>query len=150
MSARSRIVDILVEKFKEINGTGHFKSDVSSNVFNKMVFYDEIEDYPTICVVAGYETREYLPSNFRWGFINISIKIYVENEQPSSILENIIADIEYVLAANEQVNYDSGDGEQTVELLITSIQTDEGVLAPLGVGEINVQARYQVLSHYPT
>jgi hypothetical protein len=146
MSARSRIVDALVQKLKEINGTGAYQSNLSSNVFNKMIFYDEIEDYPTVCVVAGYESREYLPSSFTWGYLNISVKIYVEDENSQQILEDVIADIEYLVSQNEKLIYDSGDGEQATEILISSIQTDEGVLSPLGVGEVNLTARYQVVS----
>jgi len=150
MSARTRIVDSIVLKLKEVDGTGSYKSNLSTNVFSKMMFFDEITDYPTVCVVSGYESREYLPSDFRWGYLNISLKIYVEDENSQQLLENVLSDIEYVLARNEQLIYDSGAGEQTCEILINSIQTDEGVLAPLGVGEINITARYQVLSHYST
>ena len=146
MGARSRIVESLVLKLKEIDGTGAYKSNLSSNVLNKMVFYDEISDFPTVCVVAGYESREYLPSAFTWGYLNISLKIYVEDENSQQLLENVLSDIEYVVSNNEKLTYDSGAGEQTADILITSIQTDEGVLAPLGVGEINITARYQLIS----
>lgn len=145
MSARSRIIDALVTKLKLIDGTGDYKSNLAGNVFGKLVFYDEITDYPTVCVVSGYETREYHPGLFTWGFLNISLKVYVEDEKAQGILENILSDIELVVAENEQLIYDSGAGEQTAEIMITSIQTDEGVLAPLGVGEINLVVRYQVM-----
>jgi hypothetical protein len=150
MSARSRIVDALVLKLKEIDGTGQYKSNLSSNVLKQLVFYNEVSDFPTICVVSGYETREYLPSDFRWGFLNISIKIYVEGENCQELLENVLGDVEYLISENERLIYDSGDGEQTAEIQITSIQTDEGVLAPLGVGEMTLVVRYQVRSHYST
>jgi hypothetical protein len=146
MSARSRIVDSLIIKLKEINGSGYYKTSMSGNVFGKMKFYDEISDFPTICVISGYESREYLPSSFKWGYLNISLKIYVEGENAQELLENLLSDIEYTISQNEQLKYDAGVGEQTAEILITSIQTDEGVMAPLGVGEINCTARYQVLT----
>lgn len=145
MSARSRIVDAMIEKLKVINGSSPYKSSVSGNVFGKMKFFDEIQDFPTVCVISGYESREYLPSAFTWGFLNISLKIYVEGENSQELLENLLSDIEYVITNNEQLQYDAGVGEQTAEILITSIQTDEGVMAPLGVGEINCTARYQVI-----
>jgi hypothetical protein len=150
MSARSRIVNTLIDRLKEIDGTGLYTSNLSNNVFGKMKFYDEISDYPTVCVISGYESREYLPSDFKWGYLNISLKVYVEGENSQELLENVLSDIEYVIAENELLRYDSGVGEQTAEILITSIQTDEGVMAPLGVGEINCTARYQVLTHIPS
>ncbi len=142
MSARSSIVDALVTKFKTINGTGAFQSNLYNNVFNKMKFYDEISDYPTLCVVAGYENREYHPGDFKWGFVNISIKIYVKDEESADALEKVISDVELIVHDNEQLSYGA---DNTTEILITSIQTDEGVLSPIGVGEINLIARYQVL-----
>lgn len=148
MSARTQIVDALVDKLKEVDGTGAYNS-VLQNVFGKMVFFDEINDYPTLCVVAGYETREYLPSDFQWGWLNISIKIYVEDENPQHILEHIIADIELLIAENQELIYAPEDARNTTEIQISSIQTDEGVLTPLGVGEINLIVRYQVFSHNP-
>lgn len=149
MSARSSIVDALVTKLKTIDGTGYFKSTLSNNVFPTLKFFDEVNDFPHVCVVAGYENREYLPSDFRWGYINISVKVYVQNEQAQQELEKVLADIEYVISANENLKYGAAESQETAEVLINSIQTDEGVLTPLGVGEINMVARYQSMSHRP-
>jgi hypothetical protein len=145
MGARSRIVNALIEKLKEINGSGPYSSSLTGNVTDKLRFYDELSDFPTVCVIAGYESREYLPSDFTWGFLNISLKVYVEGENSQQLLENVISDIEYTISKNERLQYDSSVGEQTAEILITSIQTDEGVMAPLGVGEINCTVRYQII-----
>lgn len=149
MSNRSSIVDAIVTKLKTIDGTGKFKSSLAGNVYPVLKFYDEVNDFPHVCVVAGYENREYLPSDFRWGYLNISIKIYVQDEFSQRELEKIIADIEYVISENEQLRYGSDADQLTTEILINSIQTDEGVLNPIGVGEINLVARYQVMSHQP-
>jgi hypothetical protein len=150
MSNRSSIVDALVTKLKTIDGTGKFKSSLAGNVFPVLKFFDEVNDFPHVCVVAGYENREYLPSDFRWGYLNISIKVYVQSEFAQQELEKVLADIEYVVSENEQLRYGSDVQALTTEILINSIQTDEGVLSPLGVGEINLVARYQVISHNPT
>ncbi|TFH07692.1 MAG: hypothetical protein E4H07_08765 [Nitrosomonadales bacterium] len=147
MSARSKIVDTIVTKLKAIDGTGVYKSDLSNNVSNILKFYDELSDFPFVSVISGYENREYLPGDFRWGNLNISIKVYVQNEYAQAELEKTLADIEYVISENEQLVYDGTN--QTTEILITSIQTDEGVLNPIGVGEINLVAKYQVMSHNP-
>lgn len=142
MSQRSKIVNALVEKLKQINGITPYKSNLyGKNVINKLKFWDEVSDFPTICVVAGNETREYLPSNFKWGFLNIALKLYVYGENSHELLENIISDVELVIESNENLTIDTGT---TTEILITSIVTDEGLLSPYGVGEVNLQVRYQV------
>lgn len=145
MSGRTRIIDAIVDKLKTIDGTGIYKTNLHGNVFNRIKFYDEIQDYPTVCVVAGYENREYHPSDFTWGFLAVSLKVYVEGENSQELLENTIGDIEQCIHNNEQLIYDSGAGERTAEILVVSIQTDEGVLNPIGVGEINLTVRYEII-----
>lgn len=149
MSARTSIVDALVTKFKAITGTTAWSSNLNENVFPLMKFYDEVHDFPSVFVTAGYENREYHPSNFRWGFLTISVKVYVNDDYATQVLEDILSDIELCVAQNEQLVYGNGAGQSTAEILIQSIQTDEGVLHPLGVGEITLTARYQVTSHNP-
>ena len=142
MSQRSKIVNALVEKLKLINGRTPYKSNLyGKNVINKLRFWDEVNDFPTICVVAGNETREYHPSNFKWGFLNIALKLDVYGENSHKLLENLISDVENIIDANAHLTIDKGT---TTEILITSIVTDEGLLSPYGVGEVNLQVRYQV------
>lgn len=145
MSARASIVDALVTKLKTIDGNSPFQSNLNNNVSNILKFYDEIHDFPFVCVTSGYENREYLPGDFRWGFLSISIKVYVQNEYAQLELEKVLSDIEQIIHDNEQLEYGNNSGEETTEILITSIQTDEGVLNPIGVGEINITARYQLV-----
>ena len=142
MSQRSKIVNALVEKLKLINGSSPYKSNLyGKNILNKLKFWDEVNDFPFISVVAGNESREYLPGGFKWGYLNVALKLYVYGEECHELLENIISDVELVITNNEVLGL--GDGF-TTEILINSIVTDEGLLAPYGVGEVNLTVRYQV------
>lgn len=141
MSARSKIVDALVVKLKLIDGTvGTYESDLFENVYNKLKFWDEVEDYPSVYLNAGPETREYLPAGFKWGYFTVSIRIYVNDEEPEARLEEIFTDIEYIVDNNGELDFDSGN--ETEDIKIMSIHTDEGLLAPVGVGEITLQIMY--------
>ena len=142
MSARTKIVNALVEKFKLINGSSPYRSNLFGNVSNKLKFWDEIHDYPFVCMSAGDETREYLPAGFKWGFLNITIRIYVQDEDPTTKLEEIFEDIEYVLDNNNSLEYSTN--RTTTEISILQIMSDEGVMAPLGIGEVLIQVRYDV------
>lgn len=147
MSARTKITNALVAKLKEIDGTGTYNTNLFGNVYNKHMFYDEINDFPAIYVVPSTESREYLPASFKWGYLNVILKIYVKNEEPGNDLENLLEDIETLIDANRQLVYDiNTPGAETTEILISSIVTDEGLLAPYGVGEVSLQVRYQVLN----
>lgn len=146
-SARTSIVKALAEKFKVIDGNTPYKSNISNNAYPKLEFWDNVSDFPSIYMSAGTETREYLPGNFKWAFLGISLKVYVRGEEAATELENLIEDIETVLDANRTLVYNPDiPGAETVEILINSIVTDEGLLDPYGVGEVNITVQYPVLS----
>jgi hypothetical protein len=145
MSARTQIVKALASKLNTlINGSSPYTSNLyGKNAITKQKFWDEVNDFPTVCVIPSTETREYLPGAFQWGFLNIALKLYVKSEEESaSKLEELIQDVELVLETNEELQLE--DGREVTEILIQSIITDEGLLAPYGVGEINISVRYQV------
>ena len=145
MSSRSSITKALVEVLKQIDGTGTYQTNVFNNVGDRLRFWDELTDFPHICVVPGSESREYLPGDFKWGYLNISLKLYTKGEDPLAELEKLLEDVEITIDNNRVLTYDVVTNARTTEILISSIVTDEGLLAPYGVGEINLPVRYQVL-----
>ena len=142
MSRRTSIVKALAEKFKLIDGTGLYKTNLSGNAYPKLKFWDEVQDFPAIYMSPGSESREYLPSNFTWAYLGISIKAYCKGEDSQQLLENLLEDLETCIDQNRVLQYDSENNLETTEILISSITTDEGLLAPYAVGEINLQVRY--------
>jgi hypothetical protein len=144
MSRRTSILKALAEKFKVIDGTGVYKTNLFGAAFHYLKFWDEINQFPAIYMSAGTEQREYLPGNFTWAFLNIAIKIYCKNgDDPQEELELLLEDVETVLNNNRQLIYDTTYGYETTEILVSSIITDESLLRPYGIGEIQVQVRYQ-------
>ena len=140
---RSQILDALVEKFKDIDGSGDYRTNLSNQVFPTMKFWDEISTYPAVHLSAGTETREYYGSNNRWRFLTITIRAYVNQEDPTEALCLLLEDIEYVLDNNLAISYSDAYGSAvTAQQTILSIDTDEGVLAPLGIGEMIIEVRY--------
>ena len=144
-TGRSKIVDALVEKIKLINGNHPFNSNIFKNCHSGMVFLDEIQEFPKLCVVAGNESREYQPGGFKWRFLTLDVRVYVENqEDPQEVLALLMEDIEKVVDDNDMLIYDDtvSPALTTTSLTVSSMSTDEGVLNPLGIGEINLQCRY--------
>jgi hypothetical protein len=141
MSRRTSIVKALSEKFKLIDGTGVYKTDLSGNAYSKLKFWDEVQDFPCVYMSPGSESREYLPGDFTWGYLGVSIKAYCKGEDSGQLLENLLEDLETSIDQNRVLAYDAR-GYETTEILINSITTDEGLLAPYAVGEINLQVRY--------
>jgi hypothetical protein len=146
MSVRTSIAKALAEKLKLIDGSGGYNTNIFSNAYPKLKFWDEVSDFPAIYMSTGSETREYLPAGFKWGFLGISLKLYVKGENPAQELENLLEDVEKVIDTNRTLVYDTETaGAQTTEILINSIVTDEGLLEPYGVGEVNITVQYPVL-----
>jgi hypothetical protein len=144
MSKRTQIVKALTAKIALIDGKAPYTVNLFKNAYAKLKFWDEVDDFPSVFLVPGTEMREYHPSDFAWGFLGIAIKIYCHGESSSEQLEALLTDIEKCIHDNRDLVYDSNNNS-TTEILIQSITTDEGLLAPYAIGEINLQVRYQVL-----
>tara|TARA_B110000858_G_scaffold48567_1_gene55963 strand:+ start:1638 stop:2090 length:453 start_codon:yes stop_codon:yes gene_type:complete len=144
-TARSKVVEALVEKLKLIDGNHPFNSNIFENCHSGMMFLDEIQEYPKLCVVAGDETRQYQPGGFKWRFLSLDVRVYVENqEDPQEVLSALLEDIERVVDDNDMLVYDNtvSPALTTTSLTVSSMSTDEGALKPLGIGEISLQCRY--------
>ena len=142
---RKKVTDALVKKLKGINGNHPYNSNVFDNVDGHLKFLDEIQQYPKICVVAGDEFREYQPGDFKWRLLDLTIRVYISDENDTQeTLALLLEDIERVIDDNDSLMYDDtvDPSLSTTSLTIGSISTDEGVIAPLGIGEMTVRVRY--------
>lgn len=146
MSRRVSIVKAIAEKLKIIDGNEPYKVNLYGQASARLKFWDECNMFPVVFVVTGSESREYMPGAFAWGFLNASIKVYCKGEDSQAELEDLLEDVEKVLDSTLGiVVYDETNGYETSEISITSITTDEGLLAPYAVGEINILIRYQIM-----
>ena len=59
-------------------------------------------------------------------------------------LDKLLEDVETVIESNGKLSYNDKQGvsQSTHDIIIISIETDEGVLEPFGVGEVLVQVHY--------
>ena len=141
---RRAIVEALALKLEGINGTAPFRTSVSG-VERRLKFWDEVNEFPTIHVGAGTETREYDGGGFRFRFLRITVRCYVSDDNDViEALEELLEDVETVIEDNDPLTYydSTGASQNTVQTTIGTVDTDEGVLEPLGVGEITCEIRY--------
>lgn len=141
---RSAIVGALVEKLQEINGSGSFNTELNENVSPRLKFWDEVEEFPAVHLNAGSETREYQAGGYKDRFLSVTLRCYVHDDDSVLALDELLEDIETVLEDNSRLAYTdkAGTTQYTQQITIVSIDTDEGVLEPLGVGEMLVEVRY--------
>lgn len=141
---RLAIVDALVEKLKDIDGTGDYLTNLFGSVSPRLKFWDEVEEFPSVHLNAGSETREYQGGGYKDRFLSITLRCYVNEEDAVTALEKLMEDVETVLEQNSRLPYTNRQGstDYTQQITIVSIDTDEGVLEPYGVGEMQIEVRY--------
>jgi hypothetical protein len=141
---RLGIVEGLVEALKKIDGTGDFLTDLNENVSPRLKFWDEVEEFPAVHLNAGGETREYQGGGYKDRFLSITLRCYVQDEDSVAALDALLEDVETVIESNSRLQYKDRNNKTlyTQQITVASIDTDEGVLEPLGVGEMLIEVRY--------
>lgn len=143
-SRRYSILKALAEVLRvTLNGQNGF-NNVFDNVHPKMLFWDEIQEYPAIHMSLGAEQRVYQGGGFKERYLGITIRCYVREEDSQAALESLLEDIETVIEQNGRLAYQESTGatQMTQDILVLNIDTDEGALDPIAVGEISLQVRY--------
>ena len=141
---RLGIVESLVEYLKDFDGSGHYLTNLDQNVSPRLKFWDEVEEFPAIHLNAGSETRQYQGGGMKDRFLSITIRCYVKEEDSVAALDALLEDVETVIEEHSRLKYkDRNNVDQyTQQITVISLDTDEGVLEPLGVGEMLIEVRY--------
>ena len=142
-SRRAAITKGLADKIALIDGRGIYHTAIAE-VSPRLKFWDEVEEFPAVHLNAGSETRQYQGGQYKDRFLNITIRCYVNQEDAVDALDELIEDVETVLEENSRLEYYDRLGlkQYTQQITVISIDTDEGVLEPLGVAEILIEVRY--------
>ena len=141
---RLAIVEALVEKLKEIDGTNQYLTNLFQQVSPRLKFWDEVEEFPSVHLNAGSESRVYQGGGYKDRFLSITLRCYVNEEDAVVALEKLMEDVETVLEENSRLAYTdrTGNTQYTQQITVVSLDTDEGVLEPFGVGEMLIEVRY--------
>lgn len=147
-SIREKMVEVLKNELTDTN-TDKYYTDIDRNVSGTNLYLDQVETFPAITVGLGPERPEYQPGGFRWMFLTMSIRAYVKSEdRADEELELLIQDIKTFIDTHEDIEYTitKPDGnKQTYEatqMTVLAINTDEGILHPMGIGEVTIEIRY--------
>ena len=142
-SRRAGITKALANELSKIDGRGLFHQAVAETSA-RLKFWDEVEEFPAIHLNAGSESRNYQGGGIKDRFLTVTVRCYVNEEDAQVALGALLEDVETVLEKHSRLTYfDSRFTKQsTQQITIISIDTDEGVLEPLGVGEMIIEVRY--------
>jgi len=147
VNRRTEIVQFIVTRLKEIDGglspydnSYTFATNVFDNVFRKIRFLDEVNDFPSLYVSAGTEIRDFQSQNLTVATLDVIIRAYVYGEDNSQILsDDLVQDIEHIIYALGD-NPDKG----ILDITIDNIITDEGLALPYGLAEIELSIVYRL------
>ena len=144
-SRRRDIVNFLVGELKKIDGsestfdsTYTYQVNLFNNVFRRIKFLDEVNDFPSAYLQAGTENRVYDSKGLTTSTLDIMIRVYVHTEDATTELESTMQDIEFVIYNMDTEKYGMMDVQ------VASMGTDEGLLDPYGIGEVGVTVEYDV------
>jgi hypothetical protein len=157
---KTELLEILVKELRFIDGgrssldtkygqaqLGHdayqFTHNVHENVYPRYIFLEEVNDFPIICLHALEETRTHIGGGVKYGNILINLRGYVYDEDEDDVnasAEALIDDIDHVISLLPARH------PCFVELRVLDISTDEGLMEPHGVLEMNLLATYLVES----
>jgi hypothetical protein len=147
VNRRTEIVQFIVTRLKEIDGeispydsAYTFVTNVFGNVFRKIKFLDEVNDFPSLYVSAGTEIRDFQSENLTVATLDVIIRAYVYGEDNSQTLSDDLAqDVEHII-------YSLGDNPDKgiLDITIDNITTDEGLAIPYGIAEIELSVVYRL------
>lgn len=138
---RTLIRTALEEAFKTITVSNGYNTDLYESVTPRFIFPDDDPQLPLISFTMGQENITYQPGGFQDRYLGVSVRAYVEDPDGSGEpIENLIQDIEAVVESNSRLAL--SDGKTVRDIRVTLIDTDQGVLAPLGLAEIQLVVEY--------
>ena len=144
-SRRRDIANFLVGELKKIDGgvstfdsSYTYQVNLFDNVFRRLKFLDEINDFPSVYLQAGAENRIYDTKGLTTSTLDIMLRVYVHTETSIEELESTMQDIEFVIYNMDTEKYGMMDVQ------VSTMSTDEGLLDPYGIGEVGVTVQYDV------
>tara|TARA_B100000745_G_scaffold154335_1_gene101150 strand:- start:162 stop:611 length:450 start_codon:yes stop_codon:yes gene_type:complete len=144
-SRRRDIANFLVGELKKIDGgvstfdsSYTYQVNLFDNVFRRLKFLDEINDFPSVYLQAGTENRIYDTKGLTTSTLDIMLRVYVHKETAVEELESTMQDIEFVIYNMDTEQYGMMDVQ------VATMGTDEGLLDPYGIGEVGVTVQYDV------
>jgi len=146
-SRRTDIIDFLVSNLKEIDGQQSgfdssytYTTNLFNNVYRKIKFLDEVNDFPALYLNAGTEIRDFNTKSLTVATLDVTIRAYVYGEDDSQTkADELVQDIEHVI-----YNLAGSPEKGILNIQIDNVSTDEGLAEPLGLAEIVLTVEYRL------
>lgn len=153
MARKTDVIDLLITELKRIDGSTDNRTAVQNvpytynhnlhgNVFRIFKFLKDINDFPTITLMIGTETRQHIGGGVKYATLDVAIRGYTRSENALDATDDLIEDIEHSFNAlgflPELCPVDLVDSR------IVAVSTDEGLFEPHGIADVEAQIVYEV------
>jgi len=133
---RKQIIDGLVTELGQT-------PDVSpSNVFRHFKYLDEINDFPSVCLLPRNEARIERGANRRLGIIEVALRGYTFDENNLDRAEFLAQNVEAKVDSFSANTAAKANGVSDVR--VVTFRTDEGLFEPYGIADLELQILYDV------
>ena len=133
---RKQIIDGLVTELGQT-------PDVSpSNVFRHFKYLDEINDFPSVCLLPRNEARIERGANRRLGIIEVALRGYTFDENNLDRAEFLAQNVEAKVDSFSANVAAKANGVSDVR--VVTFRTDEGLFEPYGIADLELQILYDV------
>lgn len=120
-------------------------SVLQGNVQRQMIFLNEVNDFPFVTFLPREELRTHRGDGRKFATLNISLRAYVFNGNPGG---ESIADAEDLAIDIEQLVIDTFAASHrdmgVEEARVRNFTTDEGLLAPYGIADLEIAILYDL------
>jgi hypothetical protein len=114
-----------------------FATDIHLNVIARDRYIEEIDSFPVVMVTPVQETISHTGGGQRWSTLTVRVRGICWDEDTELAGERLADDIEHVITHIRR------EYPELEELRLDTIQTDEGLNAPLGAVVVLATAVYQ-------
>ena len=136
---RTQIVEALVSDIHT-----NIARMLPGNVTRQMVFLNEVNDFPFVCMLVEPETRFHYGAGRKLATLALSLRGYVfdgDSGENIDLAEDLGMDIDsLVIDTFAEAHRDLGVEFAGVE----SFRTDEGLMSPYGIADLTITITYEV------
>ena len=134
---RTQIIEALVTHLA--NNTSILEDNITRNYH----VLDEVNDFPALTMIPQLETREHRGAGRKIATFNIQMRAYAHDGDGSEII-NVTEDLGEEIDEAVDTFAASARTHEVEEARVTSFSTDEGLFAPYGIADLEIQIAYEV------
>ena len=123
-------------------------TDVHANNVHRVYKYmNDLNDFPAITFIPRQEQRDHFGDQQVHGIIAVQLRCYVYDGDTSDIADECERLADQIEAAVDSFA-DTYPQHQVEEARVVSLRTDDGLMAPYGVADLQVSILYRLEDFY--